>query len=100
LIDDDGGLEGKCPHDEAVHILTWLEGMPEDHMPQVQGCMFVTGRKWWDFTSFDPRQTASHRLYIQRVYRDDDYIANLEKQILQFEMELRAMVEIIRSKAA
>ncbi|MCT9071225.1 YqaJ viral recombinase family protein [Cupriavidus gilardii] len=50
-----GGIEIKSPHDEGVHINTWLNGMPEEHMPQVQGNMLVTGRQWWDFISYDPQ---------------------------------------------
>lgn len=100
LVGDDGGIEMKCPHDEAVHVQTWLEGMPENHRPQVQGNMLVTGRKWWDFISYDPRQSERFRLYIQRVPRDDDYCAWLLKQLLQFEVELRSMVKALEQRAA
>jgi predicted phage-related endonuclease len=101
LVGREGGVEMKCPHDEAVHILTWLEGMPEDHIPQVQGNMLVTGRHWWDFISYDPRQGEKWRLYIQRIPRDDAYInTKLLPGLLQFEAELRAMVETLRRKAA
>ncbi|MDQ2150089.1 YqaJ viral recombinase family protein [Alcaligenaceae bacterium C4P045] len=100
LIGTDGGLEAKCPMDEAVHIQTWLEGMPKDHIPQVQGNMMVTGRAWWDFTSYDPRQSERFRLYVQRIPRDDAYCADLLTKLLQFEMELRAMVKQLEAKAA
>jgi putative phage-type endonuclease len=101
LVGTDGGIEMKCPHDEAVHIQTWLEGMPENHIPQVQGNMLVTGRSWWDFVSYDPRQGQKWRLYIQRIPRDDDYINNkLLPGLLQFEAELQAMVGTLRRKAA
>lgn len=101
LVSTDGGVEMKCPHDEAVHIQTWLEGMPEGHIPQVQGNMLVTGRQWWDFISYDPRQGEKWRLYVQRIPRDDDYINNkLLPGLLQFEAELQAMVETLRRKAA
>lgn len=99
LVGTDGGVEKKCPHDEAVHIQTWLEGMPEDHMPQVQGCMLVTGRQWWDFISYDPRIDEPWRLYVQRIPRDDVYIKQLLASLLQFETELRAMVNQLRAKA-
>lgn len=104
LVNDDpwgpGGTESKCPHSEQVHIRTWLEGMPEDHTAQVQGSMFVTGREWWDFISFDPRQAPELRLYVQRIYRDDAYIAELECDLLQFEIELQGLVRKLLSRAA
>ena len=100
-IGDDGLIEIKCPHDEKVHIRTWLYGMPEDHIAQVQGNMLVTGRQWADFISYDPRAGQPFRLYVQRIPRDDDYINNkLLPGLLQFEAELQAMVETLRRKAA
>ncbi len=100
LVNHDGIIEMKCPHDEAVHIATWLEGMPDEHIPQVQGELFVTGRAWADFISYDPRQAEPYRLYVQRVPRDDKYIATLSGALLTFEQEVQAMLEQIQAKAA
>lgn len=54
LIDPDGGLEVKCP-DGPTHV-RWLRagGLPDEHKPQVHGCLIVTGRAWWDFLSYCP----------------------------------------------
>ena len=84
LVGSFGGVEIKCPKDPQIHIKTMLEGMPADHTGQVQGCMFVTGRDWWDFVSYDPRQRDGYRLYVQRIYRDDEYIKNLERGLIDF----------------
>lgn len=94
LVEHDGGIEIKCPISEHIHIGTWIEGMPEDHMPQVQGAMFVTGRQWWDFVSFDVR-LGDHpaALYVERIPRDPAFIATLEDELWQFELELRALVK-------
>ena len=55
LIDDDGILEIKCPN-PATHI-GYLRGgvVPEEYRPQVLLQLVVTGRKWCDFVSYDPR---------------------------------------------
>lgn len=100
LVGADGGLEMKCPHDEGVHIETLLDGMSAEHRPQVQGAMFVTGRAWWDFVSYDPRQREGLRLFVQRVPRDDRYIADLAGHLLQFDAEVRAMVAALEQRAA
>ena len=55
MVGKDGGIEIKCPHNSAVHLQTWAEGMPEAHIAQVQGQMWVLGLEWTDFVSFDPR---------------------------------------------
>lgn len=101
LIEAEGGYESKCPMDEAVHINTLLEGMPEDHIPQVQGGMLVTGRKWWLFASYDPRMREDLRLYTQRIARDDAYInETLLPGLLQFEAEVQAMIKRLTERAA
>jgi len=62
LIGTDGGVEIKCPFQSAVHIETLLNGMPKEHMAQIQGTLWITGRSWWDFVSFDPRLPAHLQL--------------------------------------
>lgn len=101
FVGDAGLIEIKCPHDEKVHVRTWLEGMPDGHMPQVQGNLLVTKRSWADFISYDPRAGERWRLFVQRVQRNDEYIdKTLLPGLLQFELELRAMVKQLEEKAA
>ncbi|WP_244104416.1 lambda exonuclease family protein [Burkholderia gladioli] len=101
LIGADGGYESKCPMDEAVHVNTMLNGMPSEHIPQVQGGMLVTGRKWWLFASYDPRFPDPYSLYTQVVPRDDAYIDGvLLPGLLQFESEVNAMIEQLKARAA
>jgi putative phage-type endonuclease len=100
FVEEDGGVEIKCPHDETVHVQTLIEGMPEDHIAQVQGNMLVTGRQWWDFISFDPRQAEPYRIFIQRVPRDRKFIEKLEESIESFWKEACAMVDDIKQKKA
>jgi putative phage-type endonuclease len=93
LIGADGGCEIKCPHQSTVHVETWDGGMPPEHRAQVQGTLWVTGRKWWDFISFDPRMPAGLRLYVERVERDDAYIAALAAEVAKFLDEVESMRE-------
>ena len=52
LIDPDGGLECKCPRPDT-HVSYLMGGeLPAAYRAQVHGCMFVTGRAWWDFISY------------------------------------------------
>jgi len=54
LIGDDGGMQIKCPT-AAVHVGYLIENkLPTDYFQQVQGELYVTGRKWWDFISYYP----------------------------------------------
>ena len=84
LIGEDGGLEIKSPYKSAVHIETLLNGVPSEHVAQIQGSMWITGRKWWDFVSFDGRMPANLQIYIKRIERDDKYISDLEAEVIAF----------------
>lgn len=100
LIDADGGIEIKCPFQSAVHIETIQSGMPSEHMPQVQGAMWITGRQWWDFVSYDPRMPEHLQLYVQRIERDDSYIKDLESKVTAFLQEVDATIQQLNSRAA
>lgn len=99
LIGDDGLLEIKCPN-TATHIDTLLKGMSADHNPQVQGQLWITGRQWVEFVSFDPRLPGRLQLHIQRVPRDQPYIDNLEKEIALFLFEVDSLVAELEKVAA
>ncbi|MBL8677275.1 MAG: YqaJ viral recombinase family protein [Alphaproteobacteria bacterium] len=98
LIDYDGMIEIKCPHDEGKHIQTLLEGMPEEHIPQIQGNLFVTGRQWCDFISFDPRQSEKYRIYIQRINRDEEFIEKLRVELVKFWEETKILLNQINER--
>lgn len=89
LINDDGGLEIKCPlpHTHAKYLQSG--SAPAKYMPQIQGNLWITGRKWWDFASFAPE--GKNRIFIRRVYRDDAYIARLKAGVEAFLLELDRM---------
>jgi len=92
-IEDNGLLELKCP--ESMTHLDWMERgeMPTEHIPQVQFQMWVTGRKWVDFVSYDPRFPSGLQLFVVRVLRDDAYITELEKEVRVFLASVDSMVE-------
>lgn len=88
LVGDEGLIEIKCPEPQT-HMETLLDGTcPSEHTPQIQGQLWVLGRKWADFVSYDPRFPKALRLLVVRVHRDDAYIAELEKQVRLFLREV------------
>lgn len=88
LVGDDGLVEIKCPN-TATHIDTLLDfGIDMKYITQMQWQMTCTGRKWCDFVSFDPRLPVELQIKIQRVERDDEYIATLETEVKKFLAEL------------
>ena len=85
LIGAKGGLEIKCPAPHT-HVEYLLGGkIPTKYIPQVQGCMLVTGRGWWDFMSFHPEMPP----LIVRIDRDDTYICKLSELLGAFNSEMQ-----------
>lgn len=95
-----GLIEIKCPWSSQVHLETWLNGMPEDHQAQIQGQMWLTGREWCDFVSFDPRMPADLQLYVQRVKGNPEFQAMLEREIIAFSAEADEIVSRLRAKVS
>ena len=99
LVDWDGLIEIKCPYNSAVHIETLLNGMPAEHTAQIQGQMWITGRQWCDFVSFDPRMPVELQLHVQRIQRDPSFIADLEAKVTSFLQQVGTQVEALRRLA-
>ena len=99
LIDDDGGIEIKCP--ELATHLDYLRcpTEPPAYTPQIQGSMWLTGRQWWDFVSWTPDYPEPLRLVIRRVKRDEVYITKLHLAIALFMGEVREEVAAVRQLA-
>lgn len=65
---------------------------PPEHLAQCQGALWVAEREWIDFVAYWPKMP----LFVVRVTRDEDYIANLAGEIDRFNDELDGLVERIR----
>ncbi|CAJ0779074.1 hypothetical protein LMG7141_00836 [Ralstonia condita] len=100
LIGADGLIEIKCPV-SATHIETLkTQHMPLEHMPQVQGQMWIAGREWCDFVSYDPRMPEKLQMFVQRIPRDEQYIKALAFEIERFLEEVAAEVTALQKIAA
>jgi hypothetical protein len=78
LVDDDGILEIKCPA-PATHMDYMLHGFG-DYTLQVQGQLWITGRKWCDKVSYHPTIPA----VVLRVERDEKIIAAIAREVGAF----------------
>ena len=83
-----GMLEIKCPN-TATHIDTLLsQTVPSKYITQMQWQMRCCERQWCEFVSFDPRLPQDLQLFVKRVEFDPEYVAMLEKEVIQFLAEL------------
>lgn len=98
LVGDDGLIEIKCPN-TATHIETLLSDDVEGkYIKQMQWQMACCGRAWCDFVSFDPRLPAEMQMFVQRVPRDDDFIAELEREARLFLAEIDKTIAMLSDK--
>jgi hypothetical protein len=97
LIGTAGGSEYKCliSPDPLREIL--IDGNFDDFKDQVQGCMWISGRAWWDFCVYCPALApVGKQLWRRCVDRDNAYIdamvadlAEFEKLVSFYEAQLR-----------
>ena len=91
LVYIDGGLEIKCVI-PSTHIETCLRGtMQTCYTPQVQGAMWVSDRKWWDWVSYCPA-IKDRPYFCIRIKRDEEYIKELSIRVTMFVTELKEMI--------
>jgi putative phage-type endonuclease len=94
----EGLIEIKCPN-TANHIETVLENKaPSKYIPQMQCQMAVTGAKWCDFVSFDPRVPEDLQLFVVRVERDQEYIDAMEVEVKQFLSEVLDLFNQLKAR--
>ena len=97
LIDDDGGSEYKClvSPEKLRDIL--IDGDFSDYLDQVQGCMYVTDRKYWEFCLYCPAlEPIGKELWRRRVERDDDYIEAMEADLVEFAALVKQNERVLR----
>jgi len=89
----EGSTEMKCPN-TATHIELLLSGIIDsNYLNQMQFQMACSGRKWCDFVSYDPRMPEELKLFVRRVYRDDNCITKLEDAAVEFLEEVDTKVK-------
>jgi hypothetical protein len=88
LIGEDGGVEFKCPALKNHKAWSKKGVCPSKHYAQVQGCMYITDREWWDFMSYHPDEDP----FIVRVERNDEFIDKLAEQISLAVEEIKSEV--------
>lgn len=93
LVDSDGLVEIKCPN-TTTHLDYILDDkVPTEYYKQIQCQLWVTGRSWCDFISFDPRLPQRNQLFVKRCFRDEALMAEMEKEIREFLQEIEYLIE-------
>jgi hypothetical protein len=93
LIGEDGSLEIKCPkYNTFIHYAMDHRKAYEEYEAQVQGQLFVTGRKWVDLFIYHPKLEP----LIDRVDRDEKFINGIRVELEIAIMKAKERIKHIR----
>lgn len=99
-IGQDGGAEYKCLVSPDELRTTLIEHDLAKYMDQVQGNLWLSGRKWWDFCVYCPALKPVKEFFRWRIERDDDYIDAMVEDLMEFEKLVQSNVAALRKLAA
>ena len=94
LVGDDGMAQVKTLLPELLVELLETEKVPTEHTAQLQGELWVSGRKWTDFIGYWPGLP----LFVKRVYRDELFMAKLAVEIEDFLVDVEALRHSIHTR--
>jgi YqaJ-like viral recombinase domain len=100
-IGDDGLIEIKSLASAEKIVAMWRDGDMSEYMHQIQGGLWITGRRWADFVMYFPQLEAiGKQIYYRRVQRDESFIEQLERDLVDFERLVSDTEMMLRAKAA
>lgn len=100
FVGDDGCIEIKVPLDLSKVINIIKTGDLSEYIHQIQGGLWITGRKWCDFVMGIPGLASlnnGNELYVKRVHRDDNFIEEMEKGLLSHRMRVIEFEKMLRT---
>ena len=96
LVGDEGLVEIKCPTSKR-HLEYITEGVvPKDYAAQLDFQLWVTGRNWCDFVTYDPRFEWAD-FFVVRHYRDMERMVTLGKQVDACVAEIKRRIAAFNS---
>lgn len=93
LIGDTGMIEIKCPTTITQIKRALTDDYSKDYYAQIQMQLWVAERQWCDFLSFDPRLDIDAGYLLQRVERDEEFIADMATKTEAFIVKMNEFYE-------
>ena len=97
LIGVDGGIEIKCCDPEQHLEIITNEAIDPGYLYQCYFNIACTERKWWAFTAFNPDMPEEAKVWRKVIERDDEVIAAMESEVIEFLAEVNQKVEQVRA---
>ncbi|MDW5376401.1 YqaJ viral recombinase family protein [Halomonas sp. HP20-15] len=91
LVDSDGLIEVKTKLPKYQIELLLAGELPQEHIAQCQGGLWVSEREWIDFVSYWPGMP----LFVKRAYRDETLIRTIAERVEAFYEELEQRMAMV-----
>ena len=95
LVGEEGLLEIKCPNTTTQLKRAINDDYSKDYNAQIQFLLWISGRQWCDFVSFDPRLDCNAGYLQQRVERDEEFIKDMQTKVYAFIETMEATIETL-----
>jgi hypothetical protein len=92
LVGDDGGIEIKSRLSKFQVKTIISDEVPAEFYNQIQACLLVSGREWWDFIQY----SNGMPMYVKRVYSDAIRQEQIIEALEAFEVAVLEMTERYR----
>lgn len=100
-VSTDGAIEIKSLLDAEKIVKIFKTGDTEDFDHQMQGGLWLTGRKWIDFIMYCPQlETVGADLFIKRVERDEAFIDEMVNGLMKFAVMVDGAVAAFKAYGA
>ncbi|OLO10477.1 exonuclease [Chromohalobacter japonicus] len=91
LVGNDGLIEVKTKLPKYQIELLLADELPQEHVAQCQGGLWVSEREWIDFVSYWPGMP----LFVKRAYRDEAMIRTIAERVEAFYEELEQRMALV-----
>lgn len=95
FVDHDGLAQVKSPAAAKMADLMLDGVIPDEHIPQVDWELAVTGREWNDFILYNPELGNGRHIWIRRHYRHEERIKHLEAEAMKFMEEVEVYFDAL-----
>jgi exodeoxyribonuclease (lambda-induced) len=85
LVDHDGMVEIKTMVSSDTLFKAVVAGEHGEYIDQINGSMWLLGRKWCDLILWAPDLPAELRLTVRRIHRDDNAVDALVDDLMAFD---------------
>lgn len=91
------GVEIKCRATSESFYKAVNGPMELTYRAQIMGGLWVTGTPYWWYVNYteDERVAPENRLHVQKIQRDEKYIARLADAVLRLDAEVQAEADAI-----